>query len=85
MTMIKTFTLRIIFSLVFTTSAFGKISRETALTAWEKFSEAKSIDVIPLEYEEDGAPNVWVDFEDEGNYSAFTTLLIPFRAPKRKF
>ena len=73
MNKIKLFSLGIILAFVFVGSAFGEISRETVSEAWERISEAGSFDVIPIEYEEDGAPNAWVDFEDEGNYSVHVT------------
>ena len=57
-----------------TIPAQAKISNSDVENAWSKISKADNFVKAPIEYEEDGAPNAWVDFDDEGKFSVHVTL-----------
>ena len=62
-----------------TSQASAKISKSDVENAWDKISKADNFVKAPIEYEEDGAANAWVDFDDSDvqiKYSVHVTLAL---------
>ena len=55
------------------TEELEKLDKDTVEKAWRTISEADDFETVPIEYEEDDAPNAWVAFEGEGQYTVHVT------------
>ena len=63
----------LIFILILTGAAFGKINKNIVLRAWQKITAAEKFPELPINFELDSDPNAWVAYDDEGNYSVHVT------------
>ena len=53
--------------------ACGEISNEVVESAWRRIAKADGFKEVPINYEENDAPNAWVKFQSEKNYSVHVT------------
>ena len=65
--------LGVIFSLILSSCAFGKINKQTVEAAWKRIAEADGFEVVAINYEKDDSPNAWVKFKSQKNFSVHVT------------
>ena len=53
--------------------ACGEITNETVESAWRRIAKADGFKEVPINYEKDDAPNAWVKFQSESNFSVHVT------------
>ena len=53
--------------------AFGEISNEVVESAWRRIAKADGFKEVPINYEENDAPNAWVKFKSQNDYSVHVT------------
>ena len=53
--------------------AWGEISAEVVEQAWKRIATADGFKVVPINYEKDTAPNAWVKFQSQDNFSVHVT------------
>ncbi len=54
-------------------SAHGEISKETVESAFKRIAKADSFQEVPINYENDDSPNVWVAFKSKDDYTIHVT------------
>ena len=54
-------------------SAWGQISAEVVEQAWKRIATADGFKVVAINYEKDTAPNAWVKFQSQDNFSVHVT------------
>ena len=54
-------------------SAYGEISSETVEAAWRRIAKTDGFKEVPINYEENDAPNAWVKFKSQENFSVHVT------------
>lgn len=63
----------LIFILTLAGSAFGAINEKTVLRAWHNIAKAEDFQELPINFEDDGDPNAWVAYDEDGDYSVHVT------------
>ena len=53
--------------------AWGQISREVVERAWKRIATADGFKVVQINYESDTAPNAWVKFKSQNDFSVHVT------------
>ena len=53
--------------------AWGQISREVVERAWKRIATADGFKVVQINYESDTAPNAWVKFKSQSDFSVHVT------------
>ena len=57
----------------FCSCAYAEISREVVESAWRRIAKADGFKEVPINYEANDAPNAWVKFQSQKNYSVHVT------------
>ena len=68
----KIFTALTILALSYS-SAYAEISPEVVESAWKRIAGADGFQPVPINYEDKDAPNAWVKFKSQNNYSVHVT------------
>ncbi|MDR1377837.1 MAG: M48 family metalloprotease [Synergistaceae bacterium] len=55
------------------TSLYAEIGKNIVQSAWTRVATAAGMKVISITYEEDKAPNAWVNFQSSDNFSVHVT------------
>ncbi|MCR4818671.1 MAG: M48 family metallopeptidase [Fretibacterium sp.] len=65
----------IVFTLLLSSlgNAWGEISTEVVERAWTRIAKTDGFKVVPINYEGDSAPNAWVKFKSQDNFSVHVT------------
>lgn len=58
---------------LFCSSAYAEISKDIVASAWKKIAKADGFKEVPINYEANDAPNAWVKFQNQNNYSVHVT------------
>ena len=53
--------------------ACGEISNAVVESAWRRIAKADGFKEVPINYEDKDAPNAWVKFQNQNNYSVHVT------------
>ena len=72
-TMIRKISAAIIISMLSCSCAFAAITNQTVEAAWAKIAKADGFKAVKINYEKDKAPNAWVNFKSESNYTVHVT------------
>ena len=54
-------------------AAWGEIGKEVVERAWQRIATTDGFKVVPINYEKDTAPNAWVKFQSQDNFSVHVT------------
>lgn len=55
------------------TCSYAKITEETVNAAWKRIAKADGFKEVKINFEKDEAPNAWVKFQSQSNFSVHVT------------
>ena len=71
--MLRRISAAIIVVIVSCSCAYAEISKDIVASAWKRIAKADGFKEVPINYENNDAPNAWVRFKSDKNYSVHVT------------
>ena len=71
--MVRRFFAAIILAVLSCSYAYGAISNDVVEAAWKRIAKADGFKQVPINYEKNEAPNAWVKFKSQDDFSVHVT------------